>query len=165
MFQAKNNKAIKKSFKKKALKPLNGKILGNQLSLHDIILHLENIICKASHPDNQKFHIMYYWGYCFAVWMHTNKKPTPGFLRVERTQKLDRDTTQNFSVFVCFQGCTFSLVVSSQLLPCICIKGLHTSFHLPDNQKNNHFDCLEISKAPDTEFINPYPLPMIIPFL
>lgn len=97
--------------------------------------------------------------------MHTNKNLTPDFLRVEKMQKLDGDITQNFFVFVCFQGCTVSLIVSSQLLPCIWIKGLHPSFHLPDNHINNHFDCLEVTKAPDTEFINPYPLPTIIHFL
>lgn len=164
MFQAKN-KAIKQSFKKKALKPLNGKTLGNQPSLHMMsFCTWKTLYAKLHILIIRSFIIMYYWGFCFAVWMHANKKPTPGFLRVERTQKLDGDMTQKFSVFVCFQDCTFSLIVSSQLLPCICIKGLHTSFHLPDNQKNNHFDCLEITKVPDTAFINPYPLPMIILF-
>lgn len=126
---------------------------------NDIILHSENIICKASHPDNQKFHNFVLLGVLFCCLDTYKRKAHTWFLRVEGTQKLDGDMTQNFSVFVCFQGCTFSLIASSQLLPCICIKGLHTSFHLPDNQKNNHFDCLQITKAPDTEFINPYPLP------
>jgi len=60
--------------------------------------------------------------------------------------------TQNFSVY--FQGCTVALVVSFQLLPCIWMKRLNTSFHLPDNKMNNRFDCLEVTKAPDIEFIN-----------
>lgn len=113
----------------------------------------------------RSFIVMYYWVFCFAVWTCTNKNPTPDFLRVEEIQKLDGDMTQNFFVFVCFQGRTVSLIVSSQPLPCIWIKGLRTSFHLPDNQMNNYFDCLEVTKAPDAEFINPYPLPIIINFL
>lgn len=112
----------------------------------------------------RSFIIIYYWVVCFAVWMYTNNNPHTWFIE-EQIQKLDGDRTQRFFVFVCFQGCTVSLTVSLQLLPCIWIKGLHTSFHLPENQMNHHFDCLKITKAPDTEFINPNPLPMITHFL
>lgn len=161
----KKQQSWKPSFEKKALKPFNEENIGQPaLPIHDIIFHFENIICKASYPHNEMFHnYVFNWGFCFAVWMCTSKSPTPHPLKQRNTESRWGHDSKLFCV--CLLPGLYSFFHSSlQLRPCIWKKGLHTSFHLPNKRMNNHFDCLEVTKAPDIEFINPYPLPMIIHF-
>lgn len=93
----KEQQSYKQSFKKKALKPHNGKTMGNHPYLYmTAFCTLKTLYAKLHILLIRSFIIMYYWGVCFAVGCIQTKNLTPDFLRVEKMHKLDGDITQNF---------------------------------------------------------------------
>lgn len=77
--------SCKPSFEKKALKPLNEENIGQPaLPIHDIILHFEHIICKASYSQNEMFHNYILLGVLFCCLDVHKQKSYTSYLEIEK---------------------------------------------------------------------------------